>query len=274
MKVSVVVPTTSLDRLRTLLMSLRDQALRPSEVIIVAKGVDVKLIEDYCSALSLRCIVLNQVEGYVTRALNMGKDAASGDIAVFTDDDAIALRGWLKRYVELFAKYDENTACISSRDIYVNMGSFKLLPTPDDESVTKLYRVFIRPVLEKPIPTLRKYWCGVYIDNGLNIRHGPCIPGRECYSLPLRGVNMAFSGGALSEFKFPEHPLLRRGIGFEQHVGLQLVLRGWDCVYVPNNPILHMARDDSLSRARNPSVGIDEGKVIKALIRELLVHNQ
>lgn len=271
MKVSVIVPSTSLGRLGTLLRSLAHQSVKPHEVVIVVKNVEVNSVEKVCNALSLNCIVLEQRVGYVTRALNMGKDASAGDIVVFTDDDAIALPKWLKRYGDLFKSYGDRMGCVSSRDIYVDISRLKLLPTPDDEPYVRLYRMFIRPILEKPIPMLGKYWCGVYIDKGLNIRHGPCIPSKVSYSLPLRGVNMAFRGDALKEATFPEHPLLRRAIGYEQYVGLQLVAKGWDCVYVPNNPILHMARASSLSRGRGAFDNV-EGQVMKVLIYRLL-HN-
>jgi len=121
-------------------------------------------------------------------------------------------------------------------------------------------------------PILQKYWCGVYIDRSLNISHRPCIPDRKSYSLPLRGVNMAFRGEALREVAFPEHPLLRRGPGNEQHVGLQLVLKGWDCIYTPDNPILHEMRANSLSRGKR--AGYDENKMMKVLLYRLLVRSR
>jgi hypothetical protein len=62
---------------------------------------------------------------------------------------------------------------------------------------------------------------------------------------------MAFRKEAIENAEFPEHPKLRRAPGNEQYVGIQLILRGWDCVYVPNNPILHMFREESLSRGRD-----------------------
>ena len=269
-KVSIVVPTTSIDRLRTLLLSLRNQSFKPWEIIIVAKNVNINFIEKICNNFALKCITLEQKEGYVTKALNMGKNASSGDIIIFTDDDAIALNGWIKRYVKFFNYYGKDVVCASSRDIYINLSNIRLLPTSDDMPIVKLYRIFLRPILERPISILDKYWCGTYIDKRLYIRFGPCIPNKECYSLPFRGVNMAFRGDVVDEFEFPEHPLLKRGIGYEQYIGLQLVLKGWDCVYTPNNPILHMYRGESLSRTRSVKEIDYEYEIMRSLLRQLL----
>ncbi|AEA11523.1 glycosyl transferase, family 2 [Thermoproteus uzoniensis 768-20] len=222
-------------------------------MVIVVKNVEVNGVEKVCTVLNLNCIVLEQRVGYFTHALNMGRRAATGDIVVFTDDDAIALSGWLKRYSVLFKSYGDKIGCISSRDIYLDIQRLKLLPTPDDKPHIRLYRTLLRPVLEKPIPWLSKYWCGVYLDRNLHVKHGSCIPSRECYSLPFRGVNMAFRKEAIENAEFPEHPKLRRAPGNEQYVGIQLILNGWDCVYTPNNPILHMFREESLSRGKDSS---------------------
>jgi len=269
-RVSVVVPTTDIERLEYLIKSLSTQTLRPYEVVIVAKNVDVVSLENICERHDLRCVILEQVEGFFTRALNMGRKAASGDIVLFTDDDAIALPKWVERYVKLFEVYGSKVGCISSRDIYIDLENLRLMPTPDDRAHVKLYRHLIRLLFEKPLPILERYWCGVYIDRNYYVKHGPCIPSKECYSLPFRGVNMAFRREAIENAEFPEHPKLRRAPGNEQYVGIQLILRGWDCVYTPNNPILHMFREESLSRGRDNSYN-HEVDIMRHLYKGLLV---
>lgn len=268
MKISIVVPTTNIKRLKILLASLRNQDIKPWEVVVVVKNIETRKVDDLCYIYALNCIVLEQREGYFTKALNMGRRASSGDVVTFTDDDAIALKGWLKRYIKLFGLY-KKIGCISSRDIYIDMDRLRLLPTPDDRPTVRLYRILMRPIFEKPLPILRKYWCGVYINKYLEIKHGPCIPNRICYSLPFRGVNMAFRKEAIDEAMFPEHELLRRAPGNEQYVGLQLVLNGWDCLYTPDNPILHMARKSSLSRSAPRDLHNEEA-IMRELMRSLL----
>jgi len=201
----------------------------------------------------LKCVIIEQSEGYVTHALNMGKSEASGDLVIFTDDDAIAFPKWVERYIKLHQMYSSNVACISSRDIYIDLNDMRIKPTPDDIPYIKLYRWLVRPWLERPHPIMRKYRLGVYLTVDFKIAHGPYIPTKPCYSLPFRGVNMSFKGVALSDVWFPEHPLLRRALGYEQYIGIQLVMKEWDSIYVPSNPVLHIMHE-SLSRTKSDEV--------------------
>jgi len=268
MNVSVIVPSKSCVYLKYLLLGLRGQSVKPSEVILVIKDCSIKAVEGLCNTFNMPCVIVEQRGGYVTRALNIGKKEARGDILLFVDDDAIPLRKWIERYVKLHGAYS-GIAGISSRDIYVDLGRLKLSPTPDDKPIVKLYRWFIRTWLEPPHPVLRKYRLGVYLTKNLNIAHGPFIPGRTCYSLPFRGVNMSFKASYVYDAWFPEHKLLIRALGYEQYFGLQLVLKGLDTMYVPNNPVLHIARDESLSRTRDKMASV-EYDLMKVLIRNLL----
>lgn len=268
-KVSIIVPSMNEHYLRYLLSALSRQSIKPFEIIIVIKGFNAKHVEDTCKNKGLRCNIIEQKQGYVTHALNLGKKEAKGDMIVFTDDDAIPPGGWIKRYVKLYSIYP-NTSCISSRDIYLELNFMRLMPTPDDLVNVRLYRWLIRPWLERPHPALNKYRLGVYLTKDLKIAHGLCIPNGTCYSLPFRGVNMSFSGPALSETKFPEHPLLKRAPMYEQYAGLQLVLKGHNCIYTSNNPILHIARVESLSRGVNDKKALVEIMIMRNLFAELL----
>jgi hypothetical protein len=68
----------------------------------------------------------------------------------------------------------------------------------------------------------------------------------------------------------PEHRLLKRAIGFEQYFGLQLVLQGFDTIYTPNNPVLRIARNESLSSTRCREEIVREFEIMKSLYRELI----
>ena len=80
---------------------------------------------------------------------------------------------------------------------------------------------------------------------------------------------MSFKTNYIYDTNFPEHRLLKRAIGFEQLFSLQLVLKSFDLIYVPNNPVLHIARDESLSRTRDKTANV-ENILMKALVRDLL----
>lgn len=268
MRVSVLVPSKGCKYLAYLLRGLREQYVKPYEIIIVLKECNVRAVEDLCGKYDLPCVVIEQLTGYFTHALNTGKREVRGDIVIFTDDDAIPLRKWIRRYIELHAKY-RDVASICSRDLYLDLKSLEIVPAPDDEATVKLYRWFIRPWFEPPHQLFKKYRLGVYLTKKLDVAHGPFIPNRTCYSLPFRGVNMSFKSEVLDAVNFPEHPLLKRALGNEQYVGLQLILKGWESVYVPNNPVLHIMHQ-SLSRGNKKKDIGEEIKIMKAMYAKLI----
>jgi glycosyltransferase involved in cell wall biosynthesis len=270
MRVSIIIPSKGCEYIKYLFTGLRGQTINSFEVILVVKDCMFKAVEKLCQDYSLRCIVIEQKEGYFTHALNLGKKEAKGDITIFTDDDVIPPRKWVERYAKLHTIY-KHFAGVCSRDIYIDLESVKLLHTPDDKPEVKLYRFFIRSWLEQPLPLLRKYRLGVYITKSLNIAHGYCIPNKTCYSLPLRGANMSFKTSYIDDIWFPEHKLLKRAPGNEQYFALQLVLEGFDTIYVPNNPVLHIARSESLSRTRYREELKMEFEIMRSLYKELLM---
>jgi glycosyltransferase involved in cell wall biosynthesis len=269
MKTSVIVPSKGCNYLKYLLQGLRNQSVRPYEVIIVVKECDVRIVEDMCREYDLSCVVIEQKSGYFTHALNIGKKEAKGDIVVFTDDDAIPLKKWIERYIKSHTLYP-NIAGICSRDIYVHLNEFKPMLTPDDKPEVRLYRLFVRSWLEPPHPLMKKYRLGVYLTRKFSIAHGPFIPSRTCYSLPFRGVNMSFKTSYIHDVWFPEHESLKRAPGNEQFFGLQLLLKGFDTMYVPSNQILHATRSESLSRARSRNKLEREFEVVRSLFMDLL----
>ena len=271
MQASIIVPSRECQYLKYLLRSLRYQTVKPYEIILVIKECNTRAVENLCREHNLPCVVIEQKEGYFTHALNIGKKEAHGDIIVFTDDDAIAPRRWLERWTRYHRLY-RTIAGISSRDIHLNLNRLKVLPTPDDRPSTRLYRWFIRPWLEQPHPLFAKYRLGVYLTKTLEIAHGPYIPYRTCYSLPFRGVNMSFKNEYVYDVWFPEHPELKIAPGNEQYFGIQLILKSHGMIYVPSNPILHIAHR-SLSRSRDEirSSRIKyEMSILKKLLIELL----
>jgi len=217
MRVSVVVPSKGCQYLDYVIRSLRSQTVRPYEVILVLKDCDVRRVEEL--AKGLNAVIIEQKRGFFTHALNMGKREARGDIVIFTDDDVISPKGWVKRYVRLHALY-KNVAGISSRDLYLDLSSLRLKPTPDDMPWVRVFRWLVRPVVSRPHPLLRKYRLGVYITERFEAVLGPCIPYGPCYSLLFRGANMSFKAEHIHDVWFPEHPKLVRAPGNEQYFAL------------------------------------------------------
>jgi glycosyltransferase involved in cell wall biosynthesis len=246
-RISIVVPSKGCQLLKYLLNSLSKQTLKHLiEVIIVTKDCKTENVEHLCSKLGLKAIIIEQKRGFAPHAYNIGIKEARGDLVLFTDDDAIPHRKWVELYFKIFSNH-HYIACISSRDIYLDLKRFITLPTPDDMLFNRCYRWFIRLWLEQPHPKLTKYKLGVYITKNYTVAHGPFIPNRSCLSLAFRGVNMAFKGEYIREIRLPEHPLLKRALLFEQFIGLKIISKGGISIYIPYNPIFHIMRE-SLSR--------------------------
>ena len=266
MRASIVIPSKGCQYLGFTMKSLKGQVVKPYEVILVLKDCEIRRVEAITQGLNH--IVIEQKRGFFTHALNLGKREARGDIIIFTDDDVIFPKGWVKRYFKLHALY-RGAAGIGSRDIYLDLNSVKLSPTSDDKPWVRLFRWTIRPIIDKPHLLLRKYRLGVYITKNYRIAYGPCIPYRICYSLPLRGANMSFKAEYIHDARFPEHPKLVRAPGNEQYFALQLLLKGFDTIYVPDNPVLHIIRE-SLSRTKEQHELLYEFKFMRKLIAKLL----
>lgn len=271
MKLSVVIPSKGCRYLDYAIRSLSNQVVKPYEVILVLKNCIVAEVERRYGSCGLNIIIIEQKKGFITHAYNLGKKEARGDIIVFTDDDAIFPKGWIERYIKLYGEY-KSVAGISSRDICIDLDRMKILPAADDRPYRMLYRWFVRPLLDQPHLLLKKYRLGVYVTRDYKIVHGPYMPHRACYSLLFRGVNMSSRAECIYDVWFPEHPKLVRALGNEQYFGLQLVLKGLDTIYVPENPVLHVMHE-SLSRTKNPKVREEirkELSIMRGLIKGLL----
>jgi len=273
LKVSIVVPSKNYIYLRYLLRRLSKQTVNPSEIVLVIKDCNAEVIERICSKHSLRCTIIEQKKGFFTHALNIGKKEASGDIIIFTDDDAIPPTRWIEKYTKLYKTCPGNIGGISSRDIHIDINERRVLRTPDDTLHVRLYRWLIRTWYEQPHPLLKRYRLGVYLTKKLNIAHGPYLPYKTCYSLPFRGVNMSFRRELIEDIWFPEHPLLKRAIGNEQYFGLQLILKDYDLIYIPTNPVLHIMHE-SLSRSLDNSYVKYELNIMKELYKKLLLNSK
>lgn len=269
LSVSIVIPSKGGVYFEYTLKSLANQTNKPDEVILVLKDCDVKKIENICEKFKLPCIIEEQKKGFFTDAMNIGKNLASGEIVIFTDDDVILFNNWIQKYVELFRNYPENIGSISSRDIYYDLKMKKTRKTPDDFLHVKIYRWFIRPFIEPPHFSLKKYKLGSYISKNYRFVFGRGIPNRTCFSLPFRGVNMAFRKEAIEEISFLSHPDLKRGFRCEQHFGLRMILNGYDSVYVPNNPVYHIIRE-SLSRP-NKKEELEQLKREEEIVRQEII---
>lgn len=270
--VSVIIPSKGGEYLEYTLKSLSEQTIMPEEIILILKECNATKINSFCNELKLNATIEEQISGYVTGALNIGKSIANGNLVIITDDDAILPEKWIENYLMLFKKYSNKIGSFSSRDIYYNILTNEIKKTPDDLYRTKFFRILIRPIFEPPHLFLERYKLGSYISKKFNFIIGRGIPNNQCYSLPFRGVNMAFRREAIDNINFFEHREYKKGFRYEQHFGVQLVLNGYDSIYTPINPVYHIMRP-SLSRVLKRDEFLQlmkEEEIIRNEVRTLL----
>ncbi len=269
MRTSVIIPTCGRPCIKYVLSALSKQTSKPDEVILITDNLHWAFIKQVSSDYNINSIVLRQTEGFVARAYNMGISEASGDLVLFTDDDAIPQVDWIQKYVDLHSSLHSNVACIGSRDFYFDLERKIKKPTVDDSIRVTVYRRLIEPWFERPHNQLLAYRYGVYVSTAFKVAHGYKIPGQMCYSLPFRAVNLSFRRNALKDVKVPENNLLVNAIGFEQHIGIQLVKKKYDCIYTPTNPVLHISHR-SLSRSVRKDLAMRSRLVLQEMYRGLL----
>jgi len=94
MKVSIVVPSKGCKYLGYLLTGLRDQSVKPNEVVLAVKECDTKEVEDLCRKVSLSCVVIEQRRGFFTHALNLGKKNATRNLLLLYKS-SILVYSWI-----------------------------------------------------------------------------------------------------------------------------------------------------------------------------------
>jgi len=105
MMTSVIITTYKRDwSLSYSLNSLKEQTQTPDEVVIVLKSHPHDKSEDIIKQFSkyLKINLIIQRQGNFTDAISMGIKASHGDLILFLDDDAIAEKNWIKKYLKLF----------------------------------------------------------------------------------------------------------------------------------------------------------------------------
>ena len=90
------------------LESLAAQSHRPDEVIVVLKPSgdgSEEIIKNYEAKLPIKSLI--QTKGNFTDAVEMGYSSASHSLVLFMDDDAVAHKEWVERYVRFFSENED-----------------------------------------------------------------------------------------------------------------------------------------------------------------------
>lgn len=215
MKITTIIPTYRRPQdLKRCLEALQRQTRPSDEVFLVVRDTDLETREFLAvfplGSLPLRPIAVS-IPGVVA-AMNAGLEEASGEIIVFTDDDAAPHDDWLVR-IEAYFLSDDRVGGVGGRD-WVYHGT-------ELESGAK-----------KNVGRLQ--WFGRLIGN-----HHIGVGEPQEVDL-LKGVNMSFRQSAITGLHFDER---MRGSGAQVHfeVAFCLALKqaGWKLIYDPQIGVDH-----------------------------------
>ena len=209
MKISVIVPTyRRVNDLARCLNALGQQIRLADELIVVARDSDTEswTFLDSFDVGSLPLKILQVKVPGVIAAMNVGVEAATGDIIVFTDDDAAPHADWLER-MEFYYLKDDRVGGVGGRDIIQ-----RTEPWFEGERAT--------------VGLLQ--WHGRLIGE----HHRGVGAAREVDV--LKGVNMSFRRSVFIDLRFDQR---LRGTGAQVHFEvafcLELRRKGWTLIYDP-----------------------------------------
>jgi len=195
------------------------------EIVVVDNGSTdhtAEVAARYAAQANVRYVLEPRIGLCVAR--NTGWRAAEAPIVALFDDDAIAQPGWLAAIADAFARSNGEVGVIGGR-----VDPVWLAPRPDwltDDIAGALTIVDWGPD-EKPILDLRREW--------------------------LVGANMAAPKAVIAEVG-GFHPWLDR-VGSnllssgDVHLQMEIVRRGYRCLYVPAMAISHLAPPSRLTQA-------------------------
>ena len=220
MFLTVLVPTYRRPKDLTRCLDKLNKQSRPAdEIIVVVRDSDTESWTLFSTlrfeSLPLRIIEV-ELQGVVA-AMNLGLNAARGDIIAITDDDAAPHSNWLQ-LIETYYLSDENLGAIGGRD-FLYLGS-------------EICDASTHPGASQVVGKLR--WFGNVTGNH-HIGEGKP---REVDV--LKGVNSSYRRTAIEDIGFDER---LKGAGAQVHWELSLCLQlrrsGWRLIYDPEIAVDH-----------------------------------
>lgn len=171
------------------------------EIVVIEEGDFPMPIEE------VKYIFLPRKDLGVGYARNKGVENASGDIIVFTDDDVIVDKNWLKEIVRLFS--DSSVYGVSGLTLAKASTAFH----------------YAQEILGVP---------------GGGIKFLYLSKGKVCKAFGMSGCNMAFRKVVFDEFKFNEESFER--LGGEDWLLSQKVNSKYKCLFNPDAVVYHKPR--------------------------------
>jgi len=230
------------------LSSIASQTRKPDEVIIVLKPSgdgSEEVISEFSSQLPIKLVI--QREGNCAQAYQMAIDSASGDIILFTDDDAVAEERWVEKYVELFESLpDAGGIGGLIYTAYLNNNVLAKAQPPLPPKPTR--KIFYK----KPLPEFYDYVSWLSISG---FRGSKDIPkGGIFKSIGLIGANMGFRRKAIVDCPLATlYRKSRKCLHFEQVLVYCAKRKGFDSYEVRGSQaptVWHIIRGQSLTRGK------------------------
>jgi glycosyltransferase involved in cell wall biosynthesis len=253
--VSVLIPTYKRAHLLDhVLAGLANQTYKHFEVLVVAKPSGDKTeatVEKYAKTLKIR--LLQQTQGYMLDAVNIGLKNAKGQIILFLDDDVIPFPNLIQAHVESYSLSnlggvagDVLRASIEDRDL----GEFKPKPSdllPSKSSISAAARIGMK-LWNKPLQGQES--CLFYISKAgvvsMNSRAADVPNLGLTKSLLGRGANMSVLAATVEGFRFPSSWIL--GFTYEQYLAWHIWKKGYSQIFNPEIKVYHLEHGQSLSR--------------------------
>jgi glycosyltransferase involved in cell wall biosynthesis len=274
--VTIILPTYKRAKmLEFTLNALRYQTYLSFKILLVNKpsGDETeRLVDKYKKWLNISLI--NQDQGFIMDALNLGLKEAEGDIIVFLDDDAVPSPDWLMNHVKTYSNGTIGGVAgnvmparlIESKVVPIEGWSSELLLSgiPATSDGGKLWRKF----WGRPIKGLENYYIYIskagVIEYNLDIAH--FAQGKIVKSLLGMGANMSVLAEAVRGFQFRDPGIL--GLGNEQYLGWYIWKKGYTLLFNPSIKVYHLAHGETLTR----DVKNDKRKVLRQVENQLLFY--
>jgi len=253
--VTILIPTYKRAHFLDLALDgLTKQTYKNFEVLVVLKpsgdGTE-EIVNKWSGNIKIR--IIEQTQGYVLDALNLGLEGAMGKIILFMDDDAIPFPNLVQNHVELYSLPEIGGVAgdvlkppVEDKEIW----RFKKKPS-DLIPIVNRVRLTTKigmMVWNRPLKGLEQYL--FYISKAgvasINNEVANISNRKTTKSLLGRGANMSVLAAALVEFRFPSPWIL--GFSFEQFLGWYLWKKGYTIVFNPNLKVYHLEHGESLSR--------------------------
>ncbi|NON63545.1 glycosyltransferase family A protein, partial [Acidianus sp. RZ1] len=177
--------------------------------------------------------------GLFEEAINEALSEVDGDLALFTDDDAIPSKNWVEDHVSFFERYPD--ACIASGKVIGRM--WKNYPNA-------LFERFNGTKFMKPLSSFFSDYSSFVTVTGLSVDARPRSEKVE-KSVAISGVNMSLNMNVFHKTTIPTFTL--RGSYNETSLTLIGSKKGYHSYIFEGGEVMH-GGEESLSRTQDPIV--------------------